>query len=69
MNELTSRQAEIARLVARGLSNRAIARETGLALDTVKAHVSEAAARIPGDGRPRYRLILWVLNVSDERGP
>jgi DNA-binding NarL/FixJ family response regulator len=59
---LTPRQRDVAELVARGYSNKRIAKETGLALPTVKEHVSAAASRVPGDGPPRYRLIVFMLS-------
>lgn len=63
---LTPRQSEIAALVAKGLSNKAIARETGLAIQTVKNHIDGAATRLPGDGRPRHRILVWFFSLSDE---
>jgi FixJ family two-component response regulator len=58
---LTPKQEEIARLVARGWTHKRIARETGLAVQTVKEHVRCAAERIPGEGPPKYKLIVFVL--------
>lgn len=58
---LTERQKQVAELVAMGLSNKAIAREMGIGLQTVKDHVSAAASRVPGPGRPRYKLIVLFL--------
>jgi FixJ family two-component response regulator len=63
--ELTPRQMQVAEMVAQGKSNKAIARELGVSLLTVKAHIGDAACRIPGDGRPRYKLIVFVLNPPD----
>lgn len=64
---LTDRQREIAELVARGLTNKAIARETGLAVQTVKNHITRAAERIPGDGEnPRVRLAVFFIVHRDE---
>lgn len=64
--ELTTRQAEIAGHVAHGLPNKIIAEKTGLAYDTVRLHVSAAAARIPGDAAPRIKLTLWFFGILDE---
>lgn len=62
---LTPRQMEVAELVAQGLSNKGIARRTGLAVRTVKEHVSEAARRIPGKGRARWKLTVFVLSTNE----
>jgi len=63
--ELTPRQREVAELVARGLSDKAIARELGLSTETVKAHLKHAAERIPGDGRRRYKVMVWFFSLRD----
>lgn len=63
---LTTRQREIAALVARGLSDKAIARRTGLSVDTVKRHVGDAAKRVGGDGKPRHRLFVWFFELEME---
>lgn len=62
---LTPRQKQIAGLVARGMTNKAIARMTGLSVRTVEDHVSDAASRIPGDSRPRHKLMVWFFSVGD----
>jgi DNA-binding CsgD family transcriptional regulator len=61
---LTPRQMEVARLVAEGLSNKAIAKAVRLSVHTVDHHISEAAARIPGEGPPRLRVMLFILRGS-----
>ena len=58
---LTPRQQEIAQYVARGLSAKAISRETGLAIQTVKNHIQAAADRLPGQGPPRFKIIILCL--------
>jgi DNA-binding NarL/FixJ family response regulator len=63
---LTPRQRQVAEMVAKGLSNKAIARELGVSLDTVKAHIHAAAERVPFHCRARHALTLFVLST---RGP
>lgn len=58
---LTGRQREIAQLVAEGKSAKRIAREVGISRYTAEAHIRDAASRIPGDGPPRWKLVLFVL--------
>lgn len=58
---LTPRQREVVELVGRGLSNKAISLELDLSVHTVERHVSDAAARIPLEGPPRFKCILWAL--------
>jgi DNA-binding NarL/FixJ family response regulator len=44
--ELTPRELEVLRLIARGRSNKLIARELGMAEKTVKTHVSHVLAKL-----------------------
>lgn len=62
---LSKRQAEIMAYVARGTPDKVIAKETGLAIDTVRAHINAAAARLPGHTAPRHKLTLWFFNITD----
>lgn len=62
---LTPRQRQIAELVAADLSSKAIARELRLSVETVEAHIRDAARRLPGEGRQRFRLMLWYLSLED----
>lgn len=64
---LTARQLEVADLVAKGLSNKAIARELGISVETVKVHLRQAAERVPFRCRRRHALTLFVLSLSGER--
>lgn len=65
--KLSTRQAEVARLVARGFSYKEIASETGMALKTVETHAYIAASKLTDyRGYPRHKLTLWFLSVSDE---
>ena len=58
---LTPRQKEVAELVAKGLSNKRIARDLGINVETVNEHIRKAAGRLEFDGKPRYKLVLWFL--------
>jgi DNA-binding NarL/FixJ family response regulator len=65
--ELSTRQAQVVELVARGKPDKVIAAELQISIDTVRFHIKSAAARIPGDSSPRHRLTLFFLDVSDEK--
>lgn len=62
---LTPRQRQVAELVARGLSNKAIARETGLSIDTVNSHLRFVGQRVPGPGSPRHKAMVWFFSLAD----
>ena len=64
---LTPRQTEIASLVAKGLTAKDIAVETGLSDRTVEVHIQQAANRLGSEGRPRHRLTLWFLQRLDHK--
>jgi len=64
MKQLTERQAEVAERVARGLTNKEVARDLGLSVETVRTHVREAAERLGGTAYPRHQLTLWFLTVE-----
>lgn len=53
---LTPRETEVLRLLAKGLSNKAIARETGVEERTVKAHVSSIMAKLEVSSRTQAAL-------------
>lgn len=54
--QLTPRQRRVVELLADGLSCPQIARKLGIALPTVRQHVRDIAARLPGD-QPALRRI------------
>ncbi len=64
--ELSIRQAQVAALVARGLPDKRIACEVGLSIDTVRAHIQAAAAKVRGNSSPRHKLTLWYFALSME---
>lgn len=61
---LSTRQTQVAVMVRHGYLAKQIADETGLALKTVREHIYEAAAKIPGNSPPMRKLTLWVLNAE-----
>ena len=56
--ELSARELEVARLVADGLSNPAIASALFISVATVKTHVSHILAKLGLDSR--VQLASWV---------
>ncbi len=64
MDALTSREREVLAELARGRSNREIARALGVAEKTVKAHVSSVLAKIGVQDRTQAA----ILAVRAERG-
>lgn len=67
MPELTQRQAQVAERVARGLSNKQVAQDLGVSVETVRQHIREAAERLPGPAWPRHRLTLWFFQVGADQ--
>jgi DNA-binding NarL/FixJ family response regulator len=65
-HELTSRQREIARLVACGLTDRQIAIELFLSKRTVEGHVGRVLGRL--GFRTRLEIVEWYqVHVADDR--
>jgi DNA-binding CsgD family transcriptional regulator len=64
---LTSREAEVATLVARGLTNAAIADELGCAPKTVTSHVEHILAKL-GASR-RAEIAAWAAGRVAAGGP
>jgi RNA polymerase sigma factor (sigma-70 family) len=53
--ELTPREREVARLVARGLSNKQVARNLGLSDGTVKQHLHKIFQKLGANNRRALR--------------
>ncbi len=66
---LTPRQRDVARLVARGLTNREIAHELGLSVKTVESHRMELMLRLGVHevaGIVRYAVRTGLIDAGDE---
>jgi len=59
--ELTPRQRQVADLVAKGLSDKAIAKRLEISVYTVRAHVAAVAAKLNLPARRRHALTVFVL--------
>jgi predicted ATPase/DNA-binding CsgD family transcriptional regulator/transcriptional regulator with XRE-family HTH domain len=64
---LTKREMEVARLVARGLSSRAIASELVITEGTAKVHVARILSKL--DLHSRAQLAVWVVQNELGSGP
>lgn len=60
LSELTTREKDVVRLVAQGLSNGEIAEELVLAPGTVKVHVSNILTKL--DARDRVQIVITAFN-------
>ncbi|MAB62050.1 MULTISPECIES: two-component system response regulator NarL [unclassified Pseudoalteromonas] len=60
INTLTSREFEILKLIAKGLSNKLIARELDISDGTVKVHVKHLLKKL--DLRSRVEAAVWMIN-------
>ncbi|HEV8535216.1 MAG TPA: LuxR C-terminal-related transcriptional regulator [Candidatus Limnocylindria bacterium] len=60
---LTPRELEVARLVAEGLTNKAIGVRLGIAERTAETHVRRIFGKL--DLRGRVRLAVWVSRAGD----
>jgi DNA-binding NarL/FixJ family response regulator len=65
--ELTDREGEVIRAVARGLSNAEVARELAMSEATVKAHVSRSFAKLGLTNRVQAAILVHDADLLDER--
>jgi DNA-binding NarL/FixJ family response regulator len=61
MAELTRREAQVCELIGRGLTVKAAARHMGISPKTVEHRIKNAGAKLPGDGPPRHRITVHVI--------
>ena len=64
LNSLTSREFEILKLIAKGLSNKLIARELDISDGTVKVHVKHLLKKL--NLRSRVEAAVWMINKQKE---
>ena len=63
---LTAREAEVARLVAEGLTNQAIASRLGIAPRTAEAHVENIRRKL--EVRSRAQIAAWATEQRLQAG-
>jgi two-component system nitrate/nitrite response regulator NarL len=69
MNRLTPREHQIAMRVARGLSNREVARQLGISTGTVKLHMHQIVHKLGVKSRfELMTMILWEAAARREPG-
>ena len=64
--ELTEREREVLRLVAKGKSNRDIAEELGIGIKTVKFHLSNIFAKLGVEDRTQAVVYAFRHGLTDE---
>lgn len=62
----TARERAVASMLATGHQPAVIARRLSIAERTVRSHVHNLAARIPGDLPPIARVIVWWRGAPHE---
>ncbi|MDQ7800620.1 MAG: response regulator transcription factor [Armatimonadota bacterium] len=70
--ELTAREREVLRLMARGHTNQEIAELTGLAVETVRSHVKNILQKLEQPNRTRavlFALQSGLVDLAELRGP
>jgi DNA-binding NarL/FixJ family response regulator len=65
LSQLTSREREVAELLARGLSNQEIGQELFLTESTVKAYVSTALDRLGRRNRVELASLVWAARAVE----
>lgn len=68
LSGLTEREGDVARAIARGLSNAEIARELHLSVPTVKTHISRLFAKLGVDNRVQIAIAVLDAGGPDRDG-
>jgi DNA-binding NarL/FixJ family response regulator len=62
---LTKRQRQVVELLQQGLTCPQVARRLGIRLLTVRAHVRDIAAKVPGQQPPIRRIVLNAVTLLE----
>ena len=65
LSSLTNREYEILSLIAKGMSNKVIARELDISDGTVKVHVKHLLKKL--GLRSRVEAAVWMVNQQGEQ--
>jgi DNA-binding NarL/FixJ family response regulator len=68
-DELTERELEVLRLIARGLNNQQIARELTISEKTVKTHVSSILGKLGLEDRTQAAIYALKKGLAPNAGP
>jgi DNA-binding CsgD family transcriptional regulator len=60
---LTGRQRTIVVCVVGGAGYKQIAAKLGISARTVRDHVNNVAAYLPGEGTPRHKVTVWAMEL------